>query len=92
MRLLVLSEGREEAESRAQDDDEAAGDTGVPHVGDLVDLEVAPPHGLLLRAQPQSLGGGEVPRGWTLHHLHCQLLCSVQLLQSKYNAVQSRKF
>ena len=40
---MVLSEGWEETEAGAEDDDQAAGDAGVPHVGDLVDTEVDPP-------------------------------------------------
>ena len=43
IRLRLLSEGGEETEAGAEDDDETAGEARVPHVGDLIDTEVEPP-------------------------------------------------
>ena len=43
VRLLLLSEAWEETQAGAEDEDETAGEAGVPHVGDLVDAEVEPP-------------------------------------------------
>ena len=76
MRPLVLSEGREEAEDGPEEEDDAAGDPRVPHVGELVDVAVAPPVRWRLR-----VWSSEVPGGRTVIHLDRQLLHAIELLQ-----------
>ena len=62
MRVLLLSEAGHEAERAAEDDRGAAGEAGVPHVGDLVHRQVGPPVRPLLPAGPRTGAGlWEVP-------------------------------
>ena len=68
-RLLLLSEGWQETEAGAEDEDETAGEAGVPHVGDLVDAEVKPP-GVGRSLQGLHWRRGHIPVQRTLGNLH----------------------